>query len=128
MNNIPPKLRDELAHDPYYTVCALKKLFNHRCEGRITWEHALIFAGKQVQARFAIVPLCEKAHSVNNFQDGGELNKERNVWVALNRGSDEELLAISKSTDYFLERHRLNKLFRMVYKEPVFAPREMIEY
>lgn len=122
MNNIPQKLRKELAADPFYKTCALAGLFQHECDGRITWEHTLIYAGKQIQARFAIVPLCAKAHSVDQFQDAGDLNKKINVWVALNRASDDDLLSISKAVDYFLYRSHLNEYFGCVYREPVFTP------
>lgn len=55
MRKIPQKLRDELAADPYYKTCARK---SGECSGRITWEHAVIYAGRQVNERWAIVPLC----------------------------------------------------------------------
>jgi hypothetical protein len=105
------KLRRQLSLDPYYHVCARKGLHRHQCGGRITWEHALIHAGKQIQERFAIIPLCAKAHAVDHFQDGGDLSKEINQWIALNRANDDELLAISKAEDYFLRRAMLNKKY-----------------
>lgn len=117
MNNIPPKLKTELAVDPYYKVCARSGLFGHVCSGRVTWEHALYYAGKQIQARFAIVPLCEFAHSVCKYQDGGDMSKEINVWIALNRATDDELRAISKTINYLRERQRLNNIYG-VYVEP----------
>lgn len=81
MTKIPPKLRAQLTTDPYYKVCARKGILEHECGGKITWEHAMTFGGKQIQERYAIVPLCERAHSVNNYQDGGDLNKNLNVWI-----------------------------------------------
>lgn len=118
MNNIPIKLRKQLASDSYYHACARKGWHEHACAGRITWEHALILAGKQVQERFAIIPLCAKAHAVDAFQDGGDLNKEINLWIALNRATDEEMLSISKANDYFLWRHRLNETYG-TYRESI---------
>lgn len=109
MTTIPLKQRSEMALDPYYKVCARKHSLNdHECVGRITWEHAIIYAGKKVQAVWAIVPLCEWAHSVNSCQDGGGLNKEINVWLALNRAPIAELAAMSKAIDYIRLRVVLN--------------------
>lgn len=109
MNNIPASLRKELAADPEYKRCALSGY--HECGGRITWEHTLIHAGKQLQKRFAIIPLCARGHEVDGYQDGHTMNKEMNVWVALNRATDEELESISRAINYIRERARLNTIF-----------------
>lgn len=109
MNNMPPKLRQELQADPEYTKCARHK--DGGCDGRITWEHAIIFAGKQVQKRWAIIPLCEYHHAVNKHQDGSGLDKQKNICIALNRATDDELKEISKATDYIALRSRLNKIY-----------------
>lgn len=121
MNNIPPKLRRELAADPYYKQCAREGLFGHECDGRITWEHALYFGGKQIQKRFAILPLCAKAHNVDLWQDRGDLDKTINEWIALNRASQDELLEVSKARDYFLYRGYLNRRYGL-YIAPRIEP------
>ena len=88
---IPEKLRKELSKDSYYKKCSRKEVFNdHECQGRIRLEHSLIYGGRQIQERWAIVPLCEFAHSVDNFQDGGILNKEKNLYIALSRATIED--------------------------------------
>lgn len=109
---MPRKLREECAADPFYKTCARNAaLQDHVCgsdplTGRmIEWEHALITAGIQVQKRFAIIPLCYWAHR------GPGLNKSINVWIALNRATDEELLDISKASDHFIFRYALNNRF-----------------
>jgi len=109
MNNMPPALRQECADDPSYKVCARRlALGDHSCapsplNGKlIEWEHALIFAGKQVQEKWAVVPLCWWAHS------GPGLVKEINVWLALNQGTDEEIKRISKVVDYQRIKRNLN--------------------
>lgn len=117
MNNVPAKLRDALAKDPEYKRCALRGY--HRCDGRITWEHAIIFAGKQLQARWAIIPLCARGHGVDEYQDAGTIDKQKNHWVALNRATDEELRAISKATNYIHERKRLNEIYGEYVAPPV---------
>lgn len=109
MTPIPQKLREELAQDLYYKKCARSEEGN--CDGRITFEHAIIYAGRQVQEKWAIIPICTYHHSVNEYQDSGDLNKEKHVWIALNRATDEELQAISKAVNYLELRDRLNKQY-----------------
>lgn len=82
MNNIPTKLRAQLADDPYMKVCARA---DAECAGRITWEHALYYAGKQIQERWSIIPLCVYHHL------GPGLNKEINQTIALANATDEDL-------------------------------------
>lgn len=77
------------------------------CDGRITWEHAIIFGGRQVDAAWAIVKLCERHHAVGTWQDRGDLDKEKNVFLALSQASDEELKTHSKAIDYLALRDRL---------------------
>ncbi len=129
MTPIPKKLKTEIFADPFYARCALsgrmieksfpvqgsmrheKQMVLHLCDGRMTIEHALINGGNQVQKKFALVPLCAKAHSVDEFQDGGDLDKNANVWVALNRATDEEIRELSKVVDHFRIRTNLNNKY-----------------
>lgn len=79
------------------------------CAGsRLTWEHALIYGHNQVQEPWAILPLCEFHHAANRHQDGPGLNKEINLWIALNRATTKELELYSKAINYVRERERLN--------------------
>jgi len=107
MRKISPKVKEELLKEK--TICARAKDGN--CAGRITFEHTLIYAGKQIDEVWAIIHLCEFHHAVNTYQDGGDLDKEKNVWIALNRATDEELLKYSKAILYIKERERLNKIY-----------------
>lgn len=114
---IPLNLRKEMESDPFYKICALFGQGNHTCEGRITWEHAIIYAGQKIQKKWAIIPLCAKGHDVDEFQDSHSLNKEMNHWVALNRATQEELEEYTKpnfmlnKVDYFKEREILNRKY-----------------
>ncbi len=45
MRPISPKLREQMANDPYYKYCARG---GPDCNGRITWEHCFTYAGKQI--------------------------------------------------------------------------------
>lgn len=105
MRKIPDDLRADMASDPYYTRCA--RSCDGGCDGRITWEHAIIYAGQQLNEKWAIIPLCEYHHSIGKHMDGGALDKNRNVCIALHRATDAELRAISKATDYIRMRDTL---------------------
>lgn len=109
MKTIPKKQRVEMAASGEYSVCSL--IDHGPCDGRITWEHALIFGGNKIQKKWAIIPLCELHHAVNKHQDAGTLKKELSVWVALNRATDEELRAVSKTINYTRLRGVLNEKY-----------------
>jgi hypothetical protein len=109
MRPIPPAHRSKIDKDKYFKSCARKKDGN--CLGRITIEHALIFAGRQICEMWNYVPLCTYHHAICEHQDGGDLQKEKNVWIALNRASNDELRVYSKAIDYIRERERLNQKY-----------------
>lgn len=111
MNHIPTRLRKDLLARSEYRGCMLRAHKDHVCGGRITLEHALIYAGKQIQARFAIVAVCARGHEVDEYQDAGTMDKRLNIWVALNRATDHELALISKAFDWKHERDRLNRIY-----------------
>ncbi len=82
MRPIPLKLKNTLAADPYYEQCARS---GHDCQGPITWEHAFIYAGKQINEAWAIIPLCVYHHL------GAGLNKRVNEYIALRNATEEQL-------------------------------------
>jgi hypothetical protein len=107
--------------DPYYQICCLKGYHSHVCGGRLTREHALIYAGRQIQEYYAIIPVCAAGQEVDTFQDAGTMNKELNVWIALNRATDDELRGISKVIDYIRERNRLNEKYGVYFATKIMA-------
>lgn len=123
MNNIPPALREDMAADRFYHHCARQELLHdHVCQGdpirgrwgrMVEWEHALVVAGKQLQKRFAIVPLCWYAHR------GPGQNKSISVWIALNRATLAELEALTAlgGRDYL----RWRDCFNMQFGVPALA-------
>lgn len=117
---IPKKLRDALKEDPEYKICSLHG--HGECAGRITWEHAILYAGKRINERWAIIPLCELHHAVGRFQDAGTCRKDLNVWVALNRASDDDLARYSKVVDYKREKERLNGIYGVFYPPVIPSP------
>jgi len=107
MRKISPKVKEQLLQEP--NICARESDGN--CDGRITWEHALVYAGRQIDEVWAIIKLCEYHHAVNNYQDGSGMDKQKNIWIALNRATDEQLQQYSKSVDYIKMRDRLNTIY-----------------
>lgn len=91
MRTISKKVKDQILEDPTYGKCMRELYFkDHVCAGRITWEHAVIYAGKQVDEVWAIISLCAFSHSVDQYQDCGILDKEINQCIALNRMTPED--------------------------------------
>lgn len=119
MTKIPPNVLKEILADPFYKTCAKYDQHGHECKGRITFDHTVIYAGRQLQAKWSIIPLCAYGHSVDAHQDDGDLDKEMNLWIALNRATDAEIQAISKSTNYKREKERLNTVYGPYAPKPL---------
>lgn len=100
MSKIPKALLKEILADEWYKTCCLK---GSDCSGRIEFHHNLIFGGRQVQAKFAILPLCHAHHEDANWTEV----KEKLDHIMLTRASNTELVKYSKATnllrklDYF---------------------------
>lgn len=107
MRKISTKVKKQLELEPQ--ICA--RIDDSDCDGGITWEHTLIYGGKQIDEVWAIIKLCEYHHAVNTYQDGNGLDKQKNIWIALNRASDDELKEYSKAIDYITMRERLDKIY-----------------
>lgn len=108
---IPKKTRERMAADPFYQVCFREAiLHDHVCRedpqtGRlIEWEHALYHAGKKVNEWWAIIPSCWWAHR------GNGLNKQINVWLAVNRIPEEDLRKYPNN-DWMQQKKFLNKKY-----------------
>jgi hypothetical protein len=102
---IPVKLREELAADPFYKKCCLTGTMS----GKVDFHHNLIYAGRQVQEKWCILPV---ANSIHQYHQGitSEV-KEKLKWIMYNRATDEELKKYSKCKDLIKERERLNKKY-----------------
>lgn len=94
--------RKRLSKDPFYARCVRHK--EDTCKGRITWEHAFIYAGKQIDEDWAILPLCEYHHDVGEYQDRGDLDKALGQYVSLARavstGTFEEIQRVYPRTNW----------------------------
>jgi len=103
MNPIPKKLREEMESDPYYHKCLRHK--ENECNGRITFEHCWIYGGRQIQEKWAIIPLCIYHHL------GQGLNKKLNHWFSINRMTEDDMLKYPRF-NWKREKIILNKLYK----------------
>lgn len=107
MRPIPEKLREQIASDPFMQLCVYERSDapNHKCRGRITWEHAIIFAGCQVNEAWAIIPCCEAHNS------GEAMVKDYNRYIALLRADMKYLKAKYPKRDWEQELKHLKSKY-----------------
>ncbi len=130
MTVMSKSLRAELEVDPRKSVCAFKDIPGHVCGGRITREHAMYYAGKKIQERWAIVFICAKGHGVDiEFQDApGQISKEMRQWVALYQATDADFDRFPRAFPSF--RFQRNRLFEKYgrYVPPEVSAATAINY
>lgn len=109
MHKTPKKIYESIKQERYY--CERNRVLNdHICSGRLTMEHALMYRGKQIPEKWAIVVLCEWAHGVGRYAIGGGLNKRINEWLALRHAVAEDFAKYPKK-DWLHMRGYLNSIF-----------------
>ncbi len=89
MRPISARVHRLIDASPYHKRCA--RAAGGGCSGRLTMEHALLFAGQQVDEAWAIVPLCWHHHL------GPGLDKRLNELLALRRATPEDLAKYPKA-------------------------------
>jgi len=104
MRPISPSVRAAILLDPFYERCVRHE--EGTCLGRITWEHAWIYAGRQIDAPWAIVPLCAWHHAVDSYQDLGDFKKWKGQLASLRRATEADL-ALYPKKDWAQERRKL---------------------
>lgn len=110
MPHIPHEILEVLLSDPKYAICA--RALEGECSGNISFEEAIVYAGRQVKELWAIIALCHRHHGIGIWAERGSLlNKRKNEWLALNQASDADLRRFSKAIDYVARRAYLNKLY-----------------
>lgn len=109
MRKIPQSHKDQIAQDPYFSKCA--RAHEGNCGGRITIEHAWIYAGRQINEMWAYVPICAYHHEVDEYQDDGDLNKELNQFISLSRATDADLAKYPKK-DWRQIKNYLNEKYK----------------
>lgn len=92
--SIPIKLREELSKDPYYKKCCL----TGRTDGKIDWHHNLEWQGKNLQEKFAILPVHNDIHQYHRGITS-EVKLQLNKIMA-SRMSEAELDYYSKAVNY----------------------------
>lgn len=103
MNNIPPRLREEMAADPFYQRCCITGAMARN--RKVEWHHNFQFAGRQVQEKWCILPLAEVVHhNIERF-------KEECDWIMLNRADEATLKKYSRAVDLVAKRDRLNEKY-----------------
>lgn len=91
-------------------ACERRAVFNdHVCQGRSTMEHALIYAGKQIIDKWAIIRLCAYSHGVDEYQDNNILDKGKNQLIALMHATPEDLAKYPKANWEQLQSNLENK-------------------
>jgi hypothetical protein len=105
MNNIPPKLRREIERDPYYLHCCITGMPVTMV--KIEWHHNFIYAGRQVQEKWCILPVDKDLHK--------KLKGDRDLqgrldWEMLKRATPEELAKYSRA-GLFEKLERLYKKY-----------------
>jgi hypothetical protein len=101
MQKIPKPLVEEMENDTFYKKCCI----TGETKGKIDWHHNLIYAGKQVNRKFCILPLAQSVHR--------EIVKHKEIcdWIMLNRATEQELAEFSKAIDYKRARDKLNEKY-----------------
>lgn len=92
-----------MARDPFYERCCITGALAKNT--KVEWHHNLIFAGRQVQEKWCILPLrADIHHDIVKY-------KEQCDWIMLNRADDDTLRRFSKAKNLIWERERLNKIY-----------------
>ncbi len=110
MRPISKRVRNILQADPFMTRCShnIRKLAQ-RCDGRIEWEHVWLYAGRQIDEAWAIIPLCTYHHR------GKGLDKNFNRFVSLLRVTTDdakEMLRLYPRTDWAQQRKWLVGIYK----------------
>lgn len=104
MRPISPKNKEKISTDKYYKKCHRHE--EGTCKGRITIDHAWIYAGRQIDELWNFVPTCAYHHAVDEYQDCGDFDKHKQERTALLNASEEDLKKYYKK-DWNYERRKL---------------------
>lgn len=77
MRKIPPSIREQINKDPFFKECCLC----HTEKGKIEIHHNFIYAGKQADALFTLLPLCVEHHNLADYTKV----KEKLDWIMIGR-------------------------------------------
>lgn len=109
MHSTPKRIFIELIQER--PLCERQALLHdHECRGRSTMEHVWRYAGRQIDEKWAIIRLCEWAHSVGPYLDRGILDKRINEWISLRHATLDDLEKYP-AKDWEQRRKFLNKKY-----------------
>ena len=129
MYNVPQKLRKQWSMEDLLGIQRIcMRADEGNCTGRLTKEHAFYYAGKQLQEDWAILDLCAYHHEVDEFQDSGGVDKEKHLWIALNRAPEARLKELGKAVDYLALRNHLNAKYGIWKSSIPFIGDKFINY
>lgn len=77
----PKATRERIAQDSYYKKCVRQ---NEECKGRITIDHAVVYAGKRLNEYWSLIPVCWEHHL------GAKFSRNINQAIAYSRATDED--------------------------------------
>lgn len=98
MRPIPKKMRDQMEKDPFMKVCCFPG-----CGAILPeWHHVWIYAGRQINEPWAIVPGCTYHHRGKGFK------KEVFERISICRATQEDLAKYPKK-NWLLEMQRLGE-------------------
>jgi len=91
---IPKKLLNEILEDKFYKKCCL----TGKSYGKIDWHHNMTWQGKNVQEKFAILPVHNSIHQYHNGLTSEVKEKLNRIMVS--RMTEEQLDYYSKAVNY----------------------------
>lgn len=97
-----------MAADPYYKKCVLR---NSECGGRIEWHHVWIYAGTQINEKWAIVPACTRHHEL--VKSSTEIRESLEL-ISLDRATPADLLKYPRKNWAQIRRSLTEKLRKML--------------
>lgn len=108
MGHIPAHLNERLNANPLYqnNFCIFHRM-HHPPSLKVERHHNLIFAGKQVNEEWCILPICVVVHDKARDKH----IKERLDWIMLNRAPEDRLRTYSKAINFLQEKSRLNGIY-----------------
>ena len=83
VRRLTAEAKREIEENPWYRTCARTDDLKN-CRGRITIDHAVMYAGHRIDDTFGLVPVCEYHHLGDGF------NRRKNTDIAMSRATERE--------------------------------------
>jgi hypothetical protein len=106
MRRMSEKLKKEILADPFYEKCCITGSYG------VSWEHCWLYAGKQINEKWAIVPL---RGDLNTSHPPKEV-KEKCQLISLSRATKEDLAKYPKKNWEQIKKHLTSKYGEVKHK------------